>query len=309
MIYGAFLRDAVGDRLGSVTAQTDRILVVEDDSLVSEMLCDLLKSEGFQTSAVYNGSEAIGRVESEKPDAILLDVMLPGMSGFDICKKLKLKRETNSIPILMLTALSDTQSRKSGLRVGANRYLTKPIDPNLLLRELRENLHHHRQMVEGPVRSHVELQMESDSQLRQQLNDLLDELFHFTPLSGEDISRLRYAVLEMTENAIEWGNRRKRDLTVTIGYEVNVDHVKFVISDEGAGFDPSVIPHAATVDDPVAHMDVRDQLGLRAGGFGILITKGRVDEVKYNERGNQVTLIKRFPGRETAGEDTEKTKA
>ena len=280
---------------------TERVLVVEDDESVSELLCALLRTEGYEPVPTYDGAQAIDRVPTDCPDAILLDVMLPGMSGFDVCRKLKLRRETNLIPILMLTALADAESRKSGLRVGANRYITKPFEPTEMLRELRELLENHRRLVDGRVRTHLELHMDSDSQLREQLNDMLDELFQQTPLTGDDIARLRYAVLEMTENAIEWGNRRKRDLQVTIGYVVSDDHLTFTITDEGAGFDPTAIAHAASDDDPVSHMDVRQQLGLRAGGFGILITKGLVDEVRYNDRGNQVTLIKRFPPGEHVG--------
>jgi two-component system, OmpR family, response regulator len=96
----------------------------------------------------------------------------------------------------------------------------------------------------------------------------------------------------MVSNAIEWGNRKQKDLTVSISYELTDDALRFVVADEGPGFDPSHVPHAATEDDPVAHMEIREQLGLRDGGFGIMIARGMVDRVEYNDAGNQVTLIK-----------------
>ena len=276
-------------------SRQERIMVVEDDPAVSDVLCSLLKANGYRPEPIYDGLEAVDRVPGECPDAILLDVMLPGLSGFDVCRILKFRRETNLIPIMMLTALHDKESRRSGLRVGANRYLTKPFDPNTLFHELHDLLEHHRKMVAGEVRTHVELHMESDSQLREQLNDMLDELFQLTPLTDEEIGRIRYAVMEMTENAIEWGNRRKRDLMVTIAYEVRDDHLKFIITDEGPGFNPTDVPHAASEEDPVGHLEMREKLGLRDGGFGILITRGMVDKVEYNSRGNQVSLTKFFP--------------
>jgi anti-sigma regulatory factor (Ser/Thr protein kinase) len=134
--------------------------------------------------------------------------------------------------------------------------------------------------------------MQSDSRLREQLNDLLSELFRFTPLPEEELGRIRYAALEMVQNAIEWGNRRDKNRTVRISYEVTDEMVKFVITDEGKGFNRDSLPHAASDDDPVGHMEVRQKMGLREGGFGIMIAKGMVDEVKYNEAGNEVTLIK-----------------
>jgi anti-sigma regulatory factor (Ser/Thr protein kinase) len=98
----------------------------------------------------------------------------------------------------------------------------------------------------------------------------------------------------LTENAIEWGNRRQKELTVRVAYELTDEFVKIVITDQGSGFNPRQLPHAARDDDPTAHLTIREKLGLRDGGFGILLSRGMVDDVRYNEAGNQVTLIKRF---------------
>ncbi len=274
-----------------------RILVVEDDPDLCALLCHLLAEAGFAADAVHDGREAVRRARAERPDGVVLDVMLPGMTGFDVCQELKFHRDTNLIPVVMLTALDDEASRHRGLWVGANAYLTKPFDFPQVVRELRQVLEHRRELESSKVHTRVVLNMRSDSELREQLNDLLSELFLSTPLTEEQVHRIRYAVLELTENAIEWGNRRRRELTVRIAYEVSDEMVKIVITDEGPGFNPRHVPHAATADDPVAHMAIREQLGLRDGGFGIMISKGMVDEVLYNQTGNQVTLVKRFDRR------------
>ena len=272
----------------------ERILVVEDDEDLSAILCRFLESEGFRADAVYDGESAVERIRRDCPDGVVLDVMLPRMNGFDVCQELKFHRDTNLIPVLMLTALGDRESRERGLWVGANAYVTKPYDPHDLVRKIRQMLQHRRELLEHKVHARVELCMESDSRVREQLNDLLSDLFLITPLSEEEVHRIRYAVLEMTENAIEWGNRRQKELTVRIAYEVTDTSVRFVITDEGRGFDPQCLPHAACETDPVSHLSIREKLGLRDGGFGIMISRGMVDEVRYNETGNQVTLIKRF---------------
>src|SRR5438105_13613144 len=110
--------------------------------------------------------------------------MLPEMDGFQVCQALKFHRETNLIPILMLTALDNAEARQRGLRVGADRYLTKPFEPEELLRQLRGTIEHRRSLESGKVRTHVRLQMQSDAPLREQLNDRLTELFPHTPLPG-----------------------------------------------------------------------------------------------------------------------------
>src|SRR4051794_9663472 len=110
-----------------------RILVVEDDPDLCLLLCDLLSTQGYQAEAANDGTSAVRRVADECPDAIVLDVMIPGMNGFQVCQALKFRRETNLVPILMLTALDGTDAREHGLLVGADRYLTKPFQPDELL--------------------------------------------------------------------------------------------------------------------------------------------------------------------------------
>jgi DNA-binding response OmpR family regulator len=275
-----------------------RILVVEDDDDVRALLCRLLETAGYRVEVEADGAAAAARVKAEAafgpPDAVVLDVMLPGMSGLEVCQELKFHRDTNLIPIVMMTALSDHESRRKGLWVGANAYLTKPFDSADLLREVRRVLDHRRALTDGRVHTRVELCMESDGHLREQLNDFLSRLFLLTPLSEEEVHRIRYAVMEMTDNAIEWGNRRRKELTVNLAYEVTDRFVKFVITDQGQGFNPQRLPHAAAGDDPVSHMLIREKLGLRDGGFGIMITRGMVDDIQYNQTGNQVTLVKWF---------------
>jgi two-component system, OmpR family, response regulator len=276
------------------TCCSERILVVEDDRHLCGLLSTLLDVEGYRTAVACDGADALEKVLAERPDAVVLDVMLPGRDGFEICRELKFRRETNLIPIVMLTAMQGKEAETSGLRVGANRYLTKPFEPGDLLKEIRCALDHRRELEQGRTHTSLEIQVNSDTRNREQLNDMLSELFLFTPLTEEEVGRIRYAALEMIENAMEWGNRRQKDLLVTIRYEVTDDQVKFVITDQGQGFDPKCLPHAACEDDPAAHLCIREKLGLRDGGFGLMITRGIMDEVRYNERGNQVTLIKRF---------------
>jgi DNA-binding response OmpR family regulator len=271
-----------------------RILVVEDDEDLCSLICQLLTVEGYTAVAAHDGSAAMGLLESNPPDAVVLDIMLPGLSGFDICQRVKISRKTNGIPVLMLTAADTDQSRDRGLRVGADCYLTKPFAPDVLLESLDGILAHRNGRIGQATHTSLMLQMQSDSRHREQLNDMLSELLQLTPMSEEQIWRIRYAVLEMIENAAEWGNRRQKGLTVTIQYEVSDEGVKFVITDQGGGFDPRNLPHAASAEDPLSHLPIREKLGLRDGGFGILTARGLVDEFFYNSNGNQVTLVKRF---------------
>ena len=114
-----------------------KILVVDDDPAISEMLSIVLEAEGFDTVVVTDGAEAVGTFEREQPDLILLDLMLPGMNGIDICKAI---RRTSPVPIVMLTAKTDTIDIVLGLESGADDYVTKPFKPKELVARVRARL-------------------------------------------------------------------------------------------------------------------------------------------------------------------------
>src|SRR5580700_2118013 len=103
------------------------VLIVEDEKDTGYLLSEHLRRWGFDSVILTDGMSVVSWVREHKPDLILLDLLLPGLDGFTICENLKLDRETNLIPVVMLTALSTPEDRVHGLQVGANRYLTKPF--------------------------------------------------------------------------------------------------------------------------------------------------------------------------------------
>ena len=116
---------------------TAKILVVDDDPAISEMLTIVLQNEGFDTVVVGDGSDAVTAAREHDPDLILLDVMLPGMSGIDVCRTV---REFSTMPIVMLTARTDTVDDVLGLESGADDYITKPFKPKELIARVRARL-------------------------------------------------------------------------------------------------------------------------------------------------------------------------
>lgn len=116
---------------------TPRILVVDDDPAINEMLTIVLEAEGFATESVTDGAEAVAAFHSTDPDLILLDLMLPGMNGVDICREI---RKESAVPIVMLTAKTDTVDVVLGLESGADDYITKPFKPKELVARIRARL-------------------------------------------------------------------------------------------------------------------------------------------------------------------------
>jgi class 3 adenylate cyclase len=105
-----------------------KVLVVDDEELNRDLLRDCLEPRGFSVIEAVNGQEALQKVASDMPDVILLDVMMPGMDGFEVCRRLKAASCWAAIPILIVTALSERKERLMGIEAGANDFLLKPID-------------------------------------------------------------------------------------------------------------------------------------------------------------------------------------
>ena len=115
----------------------EKILIVEDEKDIIKMLDYNLKKEGFRVIDARDGEDALDLAMREHPDLILLDLMLPGMDGLEVCKSLKKESKTSPIPIIMLTAKSQESDKVLGLGLGADDYITKPFSPGELIARIK----------------------------------------------------------------------------------------------------------------------------------------------------------------------------
>ncbi|MFP4152757.1 MAG: response regulator [Alkalispirochaeta sp.] len=123
----------------------DVILVVDDETDIQELIRYNLKKDGFAVHTVGTGEDALTAVADLQPDGIILDLMLPGIDGTEVCRRLKNSSETRDIPIVMLTAKSEDSDIVSGLEIGADDYVTKPFSPKVLVARLRAALRKNRE--------------------------------------------------------------------------------------------------------------------------------------------------------------------
>jgi two-component system, OmpR family, response regulator len=273
---------------------TATALIVEDHPDHAQLVARILRTRDFESIIAEDGESGLRLARQHIPDVLLLDLMLPDINGFDVCRQLRVDRATMLIPVVMLTALDDMQHRLYGFRVGANAYITKPYGVDILFEAISAARTWRASMIQRSLHGEFNIEINSEITLLQDLNDFLMHVCRTTPLSSDQVMQLRQAVMEMAHNAIEWGNRHQSERPVKITYRIHENYLEIVVRDQGPGFDRAHLPHAALPDDPLSHLDVREKLGLRAGGFGLLICQGMVNEMRYNEQGNEVTLIKRF---------------
>src|SRR4051795_4261045 len=150
---------------------TARILVVDDVELNVRLLEAKLSNEYFEVIAADNGPEALDLAESELPDIILLDVMMPRMDGLEVCRRLKANPRTADIPVVMVTALSDVADRLRGLQTGADDFLTKPVNDIALFARVRSLVRVKRMMEELRLREEICGRFESPDHADSALED------------------------------------------------------------------------------------------------------------------------------------------
>jgi len=117
-----------------------KILLVDDEKDLVDTVTFRLKASGYDVVTAYDGQEALTKTRTEKPDLIILDLMLPKMDGYKVCRMLKFDERYKKIPIIMFTARAQDSDKKMGEEVGADAYITKPFDPQTLLGKIKELL-------------------------------------------------------------------------------------------------------------------------------------------------------------------------
>lgn len=117
-----------------------RILVVDDDIEMRQMLCLVFQRAGFEVVEAANGEQALARAVDSNPIVVLLDVMMPGLSGFEVCRYLKRDRRTDQVPVIFVSAAQDVRRRNDELKIGADDCIQKPIAPRELVARVKRVL-------------------------------------------------------------------------------------------------------------------------------------------------------------------------
>lgn len=155
----------------------ESILVIEDEEDILELVQYNLSREGFEVSGVLSGEEGLQRAQKELPGAIVLDLMLPGVDGLEVCKILKRDSATRAIPIVMISAKGEESDVVTGLELGADDYITKPFSPKILIARIKAVL---RRKVEEP----------GDEVASLQIHDLVIDPGRFEVRAGDAIIQL-----------------------------------------------------------------------------------------------------------------------
>lgn len=165
----------------------ETIMVVDDEALNRMIVEKTLSKQGYHVIAEKNGSDALKSIEKQKPDLLLLDIMMPGISGFEVCAQLKNREETKNIPVIMLTALSGKKDIAKGVEAGADEFITKPCNNDELLIRIRSLIQI----------KNLDEYFNKNQLLFEKVHSLTDSLIEEFPIEGKDIENIILTVLEM----------------------------------------------------------------------------------------------------------------
>jgi len=279
-----------------------RVLIVDDDSDIHEFLRIALRDQGFHLESAFNGREGLNRIESDDWDLIISDVIMPEMDGLELLERVHKLRP--GLPVLVMTVDSTAQKIVTAIRDHAFAWLQKPFTKEAVVDLVNAAV------AEPPLEGDIEvisaaprwleLRLRCDMKTAWRALHFLREMDHGLPEAERE--NVALAFREVLFNAVEHGGGNNPNVFVTVTYTRADKALLFRVRDPGPGFSFESLRHAAVGNpgSPMEHTSTRAALGLRPGGFGILLIRNLVDELIYNEKGNEALLIRYVPGHEKA---------
>jgi CheY-like chemotaxis protein/anti-sigma regulatory factor (Ser/Thr protein kinase) len=273
--------------------KTPRILVVDDDRATRHVTRAALVKAGFSVRVAKDGIEALSRLRANKFDLMLLDVWMPRMDGLGVLDRLKRLKARPRVVVMTSDDAPETLLR--AIRQHAHQYVHKPVEPAALVSLVRNAL---KSPVPPPIevvsaRSNwVELVVPCTRDVADRVHGVMTQLD--ADLPEEVRESVGYAFRELLLNAVEWGGKLDPKRKVRVSYLRAKRMLLYRIVDPGPGFKMEGLEHAAIShpDDPIEHMRIREEKGMRPGGFGLLMVRAKVDELIYNEKHNEVVFVK-----------------
>jgi DNA-binding response OmpR family regulator len=272
-----------------------RILIVDDDPDVHGLLRAALDAPNRRIESAYDGRDGLRLVESASYDLVLTDLNMPGLDGMTLLERIHEVRPDTRV--VLMTVANTPENIVRAIRERAFSYFSKPFTVNAVTDMVERALSGSDAEDDIQVlsaRPHwLGLRLRCKLETAGRIVQFIRELGMDLPAAEQE--HVTTAFREILLNAIEHGGGGNPDKRVIITYVRTKRAALYYVRDPGKGFSFEQLAHAAVSnpeDSPVEHAEVREKLGMRPGGFGILMTRELVDELIYNEHGNEVLLIK-----------------
>jgi CheY-like chemotaxis protein/anti-sigma regulatory factor (Ser/Thr protein kinase) len=274
---------------------THSLLLVDDDPAVHELFARVFPPPEWILDSAYDGFAGLACVEKRAYDLVLTDVRLPGIDGLELLHRIREIRP--DAKVMVMTGQSAPDCVVRAICEQAFCYFSKPFSPHAVADMVAQAVHssHWSDDIEvlSASQDWISLRLRCKTETADRLMQFVREMESDLPLHERE--NIAAAFRELLMNAIEHGCSSDPNQRVQVTYVRTTRAVIYLIQDPGQGFRFDEIEHAAVAnppDDPTRHLDIRAEKGVRPGGFGILLTRNLVDEIIYNDKGNEVLFIK-----------------
>lgn len=271
-----------------------KILIADDDRTTRFAIASMLKKAGYAVTEAGNGAEALRNIEKNDYALAFLDIWMPEMTGLEVLAQVRARKSQPKV--IIMTSDGTPENVLRAIREQAYEYMSKPFPPKeaveLATRALTENASPPIEVISAKPQW-LELLIPCTREAAERVRSFVMKLGDDLP--EEMRSTVGFAFHELLLNAVEWGGKLDPNRKVRIAHVRTSRLLLYRVADPGPGFSFKDLTHAAVgqpADDPIAHMAVRDERGIRPGGFGIAMTRTMADELIYNEAQNEVIFVK-----------------
>ena len=279
------------------------VLLADDDSNSRVVFRSVLEYEGYNVIEAGDGLSALEVLKKEPSDLLLTDVVMPGLDGIELLEQARLLQP--QLRAIVMTGHKTNETIIGAFRNKACDFLSKPFHVDELLEAINSAMSRDPECqieVISEKPDWIELRVPCDLHAVEPIQKFLAELQGNLP--KETREAIGSVFRELLNNAIEHGGKLDINKRVEVKYIKLKRAIMFSIKDPGEGFDVRQIQHAAFAnpeDQPFRHMQVRQEKGLRPGGFGIMLASQVIDELIYNERHNELIFVKYIDGLPPSG--------
>jgi CheY-like chemotaxis protein len=207
-------------------------LIVEDEPQANKLLALLVGLRGYATESAFSGSEALEKVRDRVPDVVFLDLMLPDLDGYQVCRKLKSSGMTSQVPVVIVTARIAAENRIQSFRAGADDYVPKPYTPDQIFEALDQSNEYHQPKAAWPVEGDVVLDGRDDGQTLRRLARLRAQLLAQCALEPPGVDSICAAIGAIWSDADAWSRRCDREQVASLTYELTSKSLILTVHDE-----------------------------------------------------------------------------
>jgi DNA-binding response OmpR family regulator len=243
-------------------------LIVEDEPQANKLLAMLLQLRGYRTESAFSGAEALEKIRDKAPDVVFLDLMLPDMDGYAVCRSLKSPAGVSVVPVVIVTARLTSENRIESYAAGADDYVPKPYTPDQIFEALEQSIAWKEPSDEARLAGKVALDSRDDGAALRELAHLRRIMQHRCGIEAAAVERISSAIKAIWSSIDSWSRKRRQDTVATLTYSLTPRALTLTLHDE-AGWLPSA----------------------RADG-SLVLPRDLFDEITGDDSGGSLTLVK-----------------